>query len=45
MIRLGVPFVAYLLLIYPLAEWAGERKGSASAHVAEALADPDPGPL
>ena len=44
-IRLGVPFVAYLLLIYPLAEWAGERERSASSHLADALADPDPGPL
>ena len=36
-IRLGVPFVAYLLLIYPLAEWAGERERSASSHLRRAL--------
>jgi glucan biosynthesis protein C len=45
LIRLGVPFLAYLLLIYPLAEWAGEGEGSATSYLADALADPDPGPL
>nr|MCU0302298.1 acyltransferase family protein [Candidatus Nanopelagicales bacterium] len=44
-IRLGIPFLAYLLLIYPLAEWAGERDGPATQYLADALADPDPGPL
>jgi hypothetical protein len=43
--RLGVPFLAYLLLVYPLAEWAGERKGPAASYLANALSDPDPGPL
>jgi fucose 4-O-acetylase-like acetyltransferase len=44
-LRLGIPFLAYLLLVYPLAEWAGEQDGPASQYLADALADPDPGPL
>jgi glucan biosynthesis protein C len=45
LIRLGVPFLAYLLLVYPLAEWAAERERSVASHLAGALSDPDPGPL
>jgi fucose 4-O-acetylase-like acetyltransferase len=45
LIRLGVPFVAYLLLIYPLAEWAGEREEPLGSKLAGGLTDPDPGPL
>ena len=44
-IGLGIPFLAYLLLIYPLAEWAGERHGPASQYLGDALADPDPGAM
>jgi fucose 4-O-acetylase-like acetyltransferase len=44
-IRLGIPFLAYLLLIYPLAEWAGGRDKPVQEHLATALTDPDPGPL
>lgn len=44
--RLGVPFVVYLLLIYPSVEWMGHR-GSPSLgwHLREQLHRLDPGPL
>ncbi len=45
LVRLGVPFLAYLLLVYPLAEWAAEREGPATTYLANAVTDPDPGPL
>ena len=44
-IRLGVPFLAYLLLVYPLAMWAGERDQPATAYLRDAWTDLDPGPL
>ena len=45
LIRLGVPFVVYLLLVYPVAEWAGTREDTLGTTLANALLDPDPGPL
>jgi hypothetical protein len=44
-IRLGVPFLAYLLLVYPLAKWAGERDQPASAYLRDGWTERDPGPL
>ena len=44
-IRLGIPFLVYLLLVYPLAEWAGRRDKPVQEYLSGALADPDPGPL
>lgn len=44
-IRLGIPFLVYLLLVYPVAEWAGSRDKPVLEYLAGALADPDPGPL
>lgn len=45
LLRLGVPFVVYLLLVYPVAEWAGTREDPLGTTLAKALVDPDPGPL
>ncbi len=45
LVRLGVPFVVYLLLVYPVAEWAGSREEPLATALANSLVDPDPGPL
>lgn len=44
-VRLGVPFLAYLLLVYPLASWAGKPDRPASAYLRDAWLELDPGPL
>lgn len=45
-LRLGVPFLVFLLLLYPTVKWVGER-GAASLDVLlrRQLTDLDPGPL
>ena len=46
LVRLGVPFAAYVVLIYPLAEWAGgQGEDTPLAALREAWFTPDPGPL
>ncbi len=45
MIRLGVPFLAYLLVVYPLMAWLGTRAEEPERTVLDHLADLDPGPL
>lgn len=45
-LRLGLPFAVFLLLVYPAVEWAGERSGeSPAAYLRGALVGLDPGPL
>ncbi|MGB8021397.1 MAG: acyltransferase, partial [Candidatus Nanopelagicales bacterium] len=44
-VRLGVPFLAYALLVFPLVTWAGEREHPFSWYLRDQLTDPDPGPL
>jgi fucose 4-O-acetylase-like acetyltransferase len=44
-LRLGVPFLAYLLLVYPLVNWAGEREHPVGWYLREQLTELDPGPL
>lgn len=41
--RLGVPFAAYVMLVYPIAEWAGKREGSIWDHLRDAWTRPEPG--
>lgn len=46
LVRLGIPFVAYLLLVYPLAAWAGGQGAeTALGALGEAWTRLDPGPL
>jgi fucose 4-O-acetylase-like acetyltransferase len=44
-IRLGVPFVAFVLLVYPISEWFGEPEGSLLDGLREGWVSPDAGPL
>lgn len=44
-IRLGVPFLAYLLLAYPMVNWLGQRAYPAGWYLRDQLDVLDPGPL
>lgn len=44
-VRLGVPFVAFVLLLYPITEWFGDPDGTVLDELAAGWRSPDPGPL
>lgn len=44
-VRLGVPFLAYLALMYPLVNWLGRREHPVDWYLREQLRELDPGPL
>jgi fucose 4-O-acetylase-like acetyltransferase len=44
-IRLGVPFVAFVLLVYPITEWIGDPEGTVFDEVRAGWGSPDAGPL
>lgn len=44
-IRLGLPFLAYLVLMYPLVNWLGRREHPVDWYLVEQLRELDPGPL
>jgi glucan biosynthesis protein C len=44
-LRLGIPFAAYLLLMYPLVNWLGGREHSLGWYLREQRDRLDPGPL
>ena len=43
LLRLGVPFALYAVLLYPLCLWLGEGQGSPGAYLRAAWTDLDPG--
>jgi surface polysaccharide O-acyltransferase-like enzyme len=44
--RLGLPFLAYLLVVFPIVRWVGDRRGRSLAGFFRAqLKELDPGPL
>jgi glucan biosynthesis protein C len=44
--RLGLPFLAYLLVVFPIVRWVGDRRGRSLAWFFRAqLKELDPGPL
>jgi len=46
LVRLGLPFLAYLLLVFPLVKWAGGQAGAPlTSYLKDQVTNLDPGPL